>query len=127
VPPPFVNSLKTFFGNLFPSELPVVATLGNHEFWGRPFEETLEEARNQTVEAPNVHILDAKPSVEIDGYNFVGECLFFDGSMRWREDDDIVPWDGWHTRRRFAPRAAAIAAIRLSASLTLASARLAHP
>ena len=52
VPPPFVNSLNAFFGNLFPAELPVVATLGNHEFWGRPFEETLEEARNQNVEAP---------------------------------------------------------------------------
>ena len=99
VPPPFVNSLNAFFGNLFPAELPVVATLGNHEFWGRPFEETLEEARNQTVEAPNVHILDAEPSVEIDGYNFVGGCLFFDGSMRWREDDDIIPWDGWQDWR----------------------------
>ena len=99
VPPPFVNSLNAFFGSLFPAELPVVATLGNHEFWGRPFEETLEEARNQIVEAPNVHILDAKPSVEIDGYNFVGGCLFFDGSMRWRENDTLLPWDGWQDWR----------------------------
>jgi predicted MPP superfamily phosphohydrolase len=99
VPPPFVNSLNAFFGSLFPAELPVVATLGNHEFWGRPFEETLEEARNQTVEAPNVHILDAEPSVEIDGYNFVGGCLFFDGSMRWRENDTLLPWDGWQDWR----------------------------
>ncbi|MBR4518871.1 MAG: hypothetical protein IKO65_07715 [Victivallales bacterium] len=38
--------------------------LGNHEFWGRPFEETLEEARNQTVEAPNVHILDVKAELK---------------------------------------------------------------
>ena len=42
VPTPYVSSLNAFFGNLFPSELPVVATLGNHEFWERPFEETLE-------------------------------------------------------------------------------------
>ena len=80
-----VSSLNALFGSLFPSELPVVATLGNHEFWGRPFEETLEEARNQNVSAPDVHILDAEPSVEIDGYNFVGGCLFFDGSMRWHD------------------------------------------
>ena len=33
VPTPYVSSLNAFFGNLFPSELPVVATLGNHEFW----------------------------------------------------------------------------------------------
>ena len=99
VPPPFVSSLNVFFGNLFPSELPVVATLGNHEFWERPFEETLESVRDQNAEAPNVHILDAEPSVEIGGYNFVGGCLFFDGSMRWREDDDIVPWDGWQDWR----------------------------
>ena len=99
VPTPYVSSLNAFFGNLFPSELPVVATLGNHEFWARPFEETLENVRNQNAEAPNVHILDAEPSVEIDGYNFVGGCLFFDGSMRWREDDDIIPWDGWQDWR----------------------------
>ncbi len=37
--------------------------------------------------------------MEIDGYNFVGGCLFFDGSMRWREDDDIIPWDGWQDWR----------------------------
>ena len=77
----------------------MVATLGNHEFFGRIFEETLEEARNQTVEAPNVHILDAEPSVEIDGYNFVGGCLFFDGSMRWCENDTLLPWDGWQDWR----------------------------
>ena len=99
VPTPYVSSLNAFFGNLFPSKLPVVATLGNHEFWARPFEETLENVRNQNAEAPNVHILDAEPSVEIDGYNFVGGCLFFDGSMRWREDDDIIPWDGWQDWR----------------------------
>lgn len=77
----------------------MVATLGNHEFWGRPFEETLEEARNQNVSAPNVHILDAESSVEIDGYNFVGGCLFFDGSMRWHEDDTLLPWNGWQDWR----------------------------
>ena len=99
VPTPYVSSLNAFFGNLFPSELPVVATLGNHEFWARPFEETLENVRNQNAEAPNVHILDAEPSVEIDGYNFVGGCLFFDGSMRWRENDTLLPWDGWQDWR----------------------------
>ena len=52
VPPPFVNSLNAFFGSLFPVELPVVATLGNHEFFGRIFEETLENVRNQNAEAP---------------------------------------------------------------------------
>ena len=99
VPPAFVVSLNAFFQNLISTELPIVATLGNHEFWGRSFEETLEAVRHQNAVAPNVHILDVESSVEIGGYNFVGGCLFFDGSMRWREDDDIVPWDGWQDWR----------------------------
>ena len=99
VPTPYVVSLKAFFGGLFPADIPVVVTLGNHEFWERSFEETLENARNQDADAPNVHILDAEPSVVIDDYNFLGGTLFFDGSMRWREEDDLLPWDGWQDWR----------------------------
>ena len=99
VPTPYVVSLKAFFGALFPADIPVIVTLGNHEFWERPFEETLENARNQDADVPNVHILDAEPSVVIDGYNFLGGALFFDGSMRWRENDDLLPWDGWQDWR----------------------------
>lgn len=47
VPPPFVGNLNAFFQNLISTERPIVATLGKHEFWGRPFEETLEAVRNQ--------------------------------------------------------------------------------
>ena len=54
VPTPYVSSLNAFFGNLFPSELPVVATLGNHEFFGRTFEETLECILSKD---PNFYIL----------------------------------------------------------------------
>ena len=35
VPTPYVSSLNSFLGNLFLSELPVVAALSNHEFWGQ--------------------------------------------------------------------------------------------
>jgi predicted MPP superfamily phosphohydrolase len=99
VPTSFVSSLNAFFSSLFSTERPVVATLGNHEFWDRPFEKTLEAVGNQNTNAPNIHILDAEPAVEINGYNFVGGCLFFDGSMRYRENDDLLPWNGWQDWR----------------------------
>ena len=37
VPANHVRQLSALFQTLFPVDIPVVATLGNHEFWGRPF------------------------------------------------------------------------------------------
>jgi hypothetical protein len=81
------------------AKLPIVVTLGNHEFWGRTFEDTLEKLKSQTVADKNIFYLDLCGSVILDGVNFVGGTLFFDGSMRIRDNQRINQWDGWQDWR----------------------------
>ena len=88
-------TLRTFI----PSELPVIATLGNHEFWGRTFEVTLEKLKEQTLADQNIFYLDLIGAVELGGINFVGGTLFFDGSMRIRDSQRIDQWEGWQDWR----------------------------
>ena len=76
-----------------------MATLGNHEFWGRTFEETLAELKEQTIADDNIFYLDLIGAVELGGFNFVGGTLFFDGSMRIRENQRVDEWDGWQDWR----------------------------
>ena len=92
---PFSATLRT----LIPADLPVVATLGNHEFWGRTFEVTLAKLKEQTLADPNIFYLDLIGAVELDGVNFVGGTLFFDGSMRIRDNQRVDDWDGWQDWR----------------------------
>ena len=40
--PAQVRLLSALLRSVLPDDLPVVVTLGNHEFWGRTFEDTLE-------------------------------------------------------------------------------------
>ena len=88
-------TLRTFI----PADLPVVVTLGNHEFWGRAFEDTLAKLKEQTLAEPNIFYLDLIGAVELGGVNFVGGTLFFDGSMRIRENQRIDQWAGWQDWR----------------------------
>jgi len=39
---------------LIPGDLPIVVTLGNHEFWGRTFEDTLEKLKAQIISDKNI-------------------------------------------------------------------------
>ena len=95
VSPAQVRLLSATLRTFIPVGLPVVATLGNHEFWGRTFEDTLEKLKAQTVADKNIIYLDLCGSVILDGVNFVGGTLFFDGSMRIRDNQRIDQWDGW--------------------------------
>ena len=99
IPAKFVSQLSALFNSFLPAEIPVVATLGNHEFWGRPFQETLDALRNQTVAAPNVCYLDLEGAFQTGNVNFVGGTLFFDGSLRIRESQDVSDWNGWQDWR----------------------------
>ena len=47
--PAQVRLLSATLRTLIPTEHPVIATLGNHEFWGRTFEVTLEKLKEQTL------------------------------------------------------------------------------
>ena len=97
--PAQVRLLSAMLRKLIPAELPVVATLGNHEFWGRTFEDTLAKLKEQTQADPNIFYLDLIGAVELGGVNFVGGTLFFDGSMRIRDNQRIDQWDGWQDWR----------------------------
>lgn len=92
-----LDRIFLLLNTMFSTEIPIIATLGNHEFWFRSFEETLESLRIQKNKAAsNIHFLDIDGSFQTQGLNFVGGCLFFDGSMRVRENQKITPWNGWN-------------------------------
>ena len=97
--PSQVRLLSATLRTVIPSALPVIATLGNHEFWGRTFEVTLAKLKEQTLADPNIFYLDLIGAVELGGINFVGGTLFFDGSMRIRDNQRIDQWDGWQDWR----------------------------
>ena len=94
-----VRKLSFVLRKLISDDIPIVATLGNHEFWERTFEETLTELKEQTFNDKNIFYLDLIGAVELGGLNFVGGTLFFDGSMRIRESQRIDEWDGWQDWR----------------------------
>lgn len=94
-----VRKLSFVLRKLIPGDIPIVATLGNHEFWEQTFEETLTELKEQTFNDKNIFYLDLIGAVELGGLNFVGGTLFFDGSMRIRESQRIDEWDGWQDWR----------------------------
>ena len=47
--PAQVRLLSALLRSVIPGDLPIVVTLGNHEFLGRTFEDTLEKLKAQTV------------------------------------------------------------------------------
>ena len=97
--PAQVRLLSAMLRKLIPADLPVIATLGNHEFWGRTFEDTLAKLKEQTLTDSNIFYLDLIGAVELGGVNFVGGTLFFDGSMRIRDNQRVDDWDGWQDWR----------------------------
>ena len=99
VSPAQVRLISATLRKLIPAGLPVIVTLGNHEFWERTFEVTLAKLKEQTLAAPNIFYLDLIGAVELGGVNFVGGTLFFDGSMRIRDNQQIDDWDGWQDWR----------------------------
>jgi hypothetical protein len=99
VSPGQVCLLAALLRKLIPAGLPVVVTLGNHEFWGSTFEDTLAKLKEQTLTDPDIFFLDLIGAVELGGVNFVGGTLFFDGSMRIRDNQRVDEWDGWQDWR----------------------------
>ena len=93
-----IRYLNALLRTFIPESMPVIVTLGNHEFWMHSFEDTLETLKQQTVADSDIHYLDLVGGIVINGTNFVGGTLFFDGSMRWRENQEITPWEGWNDR-----------------------------
>lgn len=94
-----VRLISALLRRVIPDDLPIIVTLGNHELWGRTFEETLQKLKEQTVNDKNIFYLDLIGGIEFCGVNFVGGMLFFDGSMRVRENQRVDEWNGWQDWR----------------------------
>lgn len=95
--PNTLEHLNSLLRQMFPGDYPVVLTLGNHEFWGRTFDETLDVVgKLATFGDERFHYLDHESNFVFRNLNFVGGTLFFDGSMRISESQKITPWDGWN-------------------------------
>jgi predicted MPP superfamily phosphohydrolase len=61
----------------------VICTLGNHEFYYKTPEQTRElYAKWYNPGKYDVHYLDIIGKYEVDYLRFVGNCLFYDGSMK---------------------------------------------
>jgi len=74
---------------LFP-ELPVVCTLGNHEFWYRTVPEVLDHYQElYDPEHWNVHYLDIVGHYDIGHLRFFGNVLWYDGSMATVPGQDV--------------------------------------
>ena len=84
----YENYMPTNFYPLNTLGIPVVFCLGNHEFVYRTVSETLKHYEQQQKYFDNVHCLDIKHYVDIKGVRFVGNVLWYDGSMSTLPDKD---------------------------------------
>jgi len=70
--------------------------LGNHEFMGFTTEQVLNKYRAQYNPGRyDVHCLDVVGRVTVDGIRFLGNVLWYDGSMAFWRDQDLYDWGTW--------------------------------
>jgi predicted MPP superfamily phosphohydrolase len=78
-----------YMSKLFNNKI-VICTMGNHEFYYKTPIQTREYyAKLYNPEKYNVHYLDIVGKFDIDYIRFVGNCLFYDGSMKTVHNQDI--------------------------------------
>lgn len=99
-----IQYLDIICSAMFGDDIPVMLCLGNHETWGFTVEYAQFLLSNQmTIEGKepqkNIFHLDIGETYEHDNVQFVGGMLFFDGSMRFKEDQQLTPWNGWQDWR----------------------------
>ncbi|WP_245510466.1 metallophosphoesterase [Rhizobium leguminosarum] len=70
-------------------EMPVVATLGNHEYYGHSIDQALEAAEIAT-RGTDVHILENR-SIELSGVKFLGATLWTDFEIVTGKHDEDLP------------------------------------
>ena len=77
---------------LFP-DIPVICTLGNHEFVDHTVDSVKEKyTKKYDPDTYDVHYLDICGSKVIDDVNFVGNVLWYDGSMKQYKGQNIYDW-----------------------------------
>jgi len=71
---------------------PVICTLGNHEFFNLSVKEVMDYyTRMYNPDAFDVHYLDVVNFIDAEKYTFLGNVLWYDGSMATVPNQDI--WD----------------------------------
>lgn len=70
---------------------PIVFCLGNHDFYEKTVEETLIRLKNfYKPDKYNVHCLDICGYYDIDNYRFLGNVLWYDGSIADYINQDLL-------------------------------------
>lgn len=87
--------------DLTDNKIPIVCVFGNHEF----VYHTLEQVHNKykelyEPEKYNVHYLDICGHYDVGDVRFVGNILWYDGSLKCYEDQNLYDWGygGWLDR-----------------------------
>lgn len=91
-----VNPKKIYpdLAAVFP-DVPVVCCLGNHEFFYKTPKGTLKDYRHfYDPDKYNVHYLDVVNKVDVDNVRFVGNVLWYDGSMSTCKDQNLYDFAG---------------------------------
>jgi len=84
--------------SIFGKNIPVICVLGNHEFFGRTVDETLNfYSEKYNPKKYNVHYLDVIGHYDIGKYRFFGNVLWYDGSMSvvFGQDPNIFYGNNW--------------------------------
>ena len=95
LPPGNAEYISAVWRQIFPAGIPIMTVIGNHDLWHQKFEDVLLKLNRQTVDNPDVIFLDIAGSAQIGNINFAGGMLGFDGSLRYRESQNITPWNGY--------------------------------
>jgi len=75
------------------TDVPIICVLGNHEFVDMTVENTLKEyCQLYNPQKYNVHYLDIIGHYDIGNVRFSGNVLWYDGSMKEYDTQDIYEW-----------------------------------
>jgi predicted MPP superfamily phosphohydrolase len=84
------ETLRNFFDF---TDVPIVFCLGNHEFAYNRINDVLKFFEANYDSKYNVHCIDVLNKYQIDNYNFIGNVLFYDNTLKnnpFAIDDHIV-------------------------------------
>ncbi|HEY0120912.1 MAG TPA: metallophosphoesterase [Rhizobium sp.] len=85
----FCSDSISYLRNRIEPHMPVILTLGNHDYYSASIEFVLDKVRRETF-GSRVHLLENQ-SLEIDGYRFVGATLWTDFCVPVGNDEHIPP------------------------------------
>ena len=83
------NIVYKDLATVFP-DIPVICCLGNHEFfWKKVYDVYQDYRTNYKPKKYNVHYVDVVDSHIIENVNFIGNVLWYDGSMSTVNDQNL--------------------------------------